>query len=329
MIGAVIGTGYMGATHAAILCKLTDKLLICSADEATGKAMAKTYGGDFYADYIQMMDEGKPDFVSVCVPTFLHPPVVKAALERNIPVLCEKPFTLDADTAISLLNLAREKQVLLMVAHCLRFSRPYAYLKECISDGRFGPLRSLHMYRNSAKPGWSVGNWFANVARSGGIIRDLHIHDTDMAVNLLGAPKAVYTTGSDCGCCTVFSYDGITVTADASWRNTPAFPFSAGFDAVFENACLVYEKDILTLYEGDNRTQPLETAVFSRVFSSADMMENELRYFLYCVESGVSPDLCHPAETVQTMLVSCAQSRSAEKKKFEPVHISDDISESL
>ena len=142
MIGAVIGTGYMGATHAAIFCKLTDKLLICSADEPTGRAMAEKHGGSFYADYTQMMDEAKPDFVSVCVPTFLHPPVVKAALERNIPVLCEKPFTLDADTAISLLKLARERGTLLMVAHCLRFSRPYAYLKDCITDCRFGPLKS-------------------------------------------------------------------------------------------------------------------------------------------------------------------------------------------
>lgn len=321
----MIGTGYMGATHAGILHKLTDKLLICSADEPTGKALAEKYGGSFYADYTQMMDEAKPDFVSVCVPTFLHPPVVKAALERNIPVLCEKPFTLDGDGALALLRLARDKGTLLMVAHCLRFSRPYAYLKDCIADRRFGPLKSLHMYRNSAKPGWSVGNWFANAARSGGIIRDLHIHDTDMAVNLLGAPKAVYTTGSDCCCSTVFSYDGITVTADASWRNAPAFPFSAGFDAIFENACLVYEKEVLALYEGDRKTQPLDTAEFSAEFVSDDMMENELSYFVQCVKTGSSPVLCDPAETLQTMFVSCAQSCSAEKKAFETVNIPDDI----
>jgi len=321
MTGAVIGTGYMGATHAAILHKLTEKLLICSADEATGRPLAARFGGSFYEDYLQMMDEGKPDFVSVCLPTFLHVEAVRAALERRIPVLCEKPFTLDAESAAGLLELSRKQQTLLMVAHCLRFSRPYVFLKRCLEDGRYGALKSLRMYRNSARPGWSVGNWFANAQRSGGIIRDLHIHDTDMAVNLLGVPEAVYTAGSESCCTTVFSYEGIGVTAEASWRGAPAFPFSAGFDAVFENACLVYEKDVLTLYEGQTQSLPLETEMFPGAFASGDMMENELGYFVDCVRTGAAPVLCDPAETLRTMQVSCAQSRSAECRGFVPVTV--------
>ena len=321
MTGAVIGTGYMGSTHCAILSGLTEKLLICSADAAAGNALAEKYGGRFYSDYRQLMDEGKPDFVSVCVPTFLHYEVVKAALERKIPVLCEKPFTLDAESAVALLELSRKQNTLLMVAHCLRFSRPYAFLKACVDSGRYGALKSLHMYRNSSRPGWSADNWFANAQRSGGIIRDLHIHDTDMAVNLLGAPRAVYTSGSEGNCSTVFSYEGVTVTAEASWRNTSAFPFRAGFDAVFEQACLVYENDELTLYIGQQQCRPLETESLPGEFASGDMMENELSYFVRCVRTGAYPALCDPAETVQTLFVSCAQSRSGEHHGFEPVEL--------
>lgn len=321
MIGAVIGTGYMGATHAAILSGLTEKLLICSADVTAGKTLAEKYGGSFFGDYRQLMDEGRPDFVSVCVPTFLHFDVVKAALERKIPVLCEKPFTLDEESALALLELSRKQDTLLMVAHCLRFSRPYAFLKNCVDSGRYGALKSLRMYRNSPRPNWSADNWFANAHRSGGIIRDLHIHDTDMAVNLLGIPQAVYTSGSEGDCSTVFSYEGITVTAEASWRNVPAFPFSAGFDAVFENACLVYEKNVLTLYEGQRQSLPLETETLPGEFASEDMMENELGYFVRCVKTGSYPELCDPSETVRTIFVSCAQSRSREHRTFEQVKI--------
>lgn len=322
MTAAIIGTGYMGKTHAAILSRLADKLIICSADEETGKALAAQYGSSFYADHTQMLEAETPDLVSVCVPTFLHFPIVKAVLERGIPVLCEKPFTLEEADAVTLTKLAREKNVLLMVAHCLRFSRPYACLKQCIADGSLGRLRSLHMYRNSAKPNWSVGNWFANVQRSGGIIRDLHIHDTDMAVNLLGLPGAVYTSGGDCACASVFAYgDGLTVTADASWRNAAAFPFSAGFDAVFEEGCLVYEKDVLTLYRGDAQLQPLESMELPPEFASGDMMENELRYFVQCVKTGASASLCPPEQTLQTIFLSCAQSRSAASGSFETVDI--------
>lgn len=320
MTAAVIGTGYMGKTHVAILSRLADKLVLCSADEATGKALAAQYGCSFYADYTQMLEAETPDFVSVCVPTFLHFPVVKAILERGIPVLCEKPFTLDEASAVTLTELAKTKGVLLMVAHCLRFSRPYAFLKQCIDSRQLGQLRSLHMYRNSAKPNWSVGNWFSNVQRSGGIIRDLHIHDTDMAVNLLGLPQAVYTSGSDCTCSSVFSYgEDLTVTAAASWRNAPAFPFSAGFDAVFEDGCLVFDKDVLTLYSGDSQLHPLEEAGLPPEFASEDMMENELRYFVQCVQTGASPALCPPEQTLQTIFLSCAQSRSAAGGIFETV----------
>ena len=326
MTAAIIGTGYMGKTHAAIFSRLADQLIICSADEETGKALAAQYGSSFYADYTQMLEAETPDLVSVCVPTFLHFPVVKAALERGIPVLCEKPFTLDESSAVTLTKLAREKNVLLMVAHCLRFSRPYAYLKQCIADRRFGKLCGLHMYRNSASPNWSVGNWFANVQRSGGIIRDLHIHDTDMAVNLLGLPQSVYTSGSDCMCSSVFAYgEGLTVTADASWRNAPAFPFSAGFDAVFEEGCLVFDKDVLTLYRGDSRIQRLEEVELPEEFASGDMMENELRYFVQCVKTGAAPSLCPPEQTLQTIFLSCAQSRSAAGGSPQTVDIPKDL----
>lgn len=326
MKGAVIGTGYMGKTHIGILKKFLDILVICSADVETGEALARECSGRFYGDYREMLEKEQLDFVSVCVPTYMHFPVVKAALERNVAVLCEKPFTLTEADALALFALAQERNVPLMVGHCLRFSRAYAYLKQCITELPFGKLRSLHMARNSARPGWSPDNWFANIERSGGIIRDLHIHDTDMAVNLLGVPEAVYTTGNDCCCTTVFSYPGdMTVTATASWRGAPAFPFSAGFDAVFDNACLVYEKDTLTLYRGDQQEAPLAQAALPSALESADMMENELRYFCSCLEQGTQPALCHPAETVKTVFVSCAQSRSLAKGAFEKIEIPGDI----
>ena len=326
MKGAVIGTGYMGKTHIGILKNIVDTLVICSADAETGEALARECSCRFYGDYREMLEKEQLDFVSVCVPTFMYYSVVKEALEHNIPVLCEKPFTLTEADALQLYSLAKQRGVLLMVAHCLRFSRAYAYLKDCIADLRFGKLHSLHMFRNSARPGWSPDNWFANIERSGGIVRDLHIHDTDMAVNLLGVPEAVYTTGSDCCCTTVFSYpESVTVTATASWRGAPAFPFSAGFDAVFENGCLVYEKDILTLYQGDEQEEPLAQATLPPALERDDMMENELRYFCHCLEQGIQPALCHPAETVKTIFVSCAQSRSLAKECFEKVKIPSDL----
>jgi len=326
MTGAVIGTGYMGRTHIKILKNIVETLVICSADVETGEILAGECSGRFYRDYREMFEKEQLDFVSVCVPTYMHYSVVKEALEYNVSVLCEKPFTLAEPEAVELYTLAKSRGVLLMVGHCLRFSRAYAYLKECIDSGSLGKPVSIHMTRNSARPGWSPDNWFANAERSGGIIRDLHIHDTDMAVNLFGVPEAVYTTGNEGCCTTVFSYpENVAVTATASWRPAPGFPFSAGFDAVFDNACLVYEKDTLVLYRGEQREDPLAEKVIFADLESDDMMENELRYFCRCLEQGAEPELCHPAETVKTIFVSCAESRSLAKGGFEKVIIPGNI----
>ena len=320
MTGAVIGTGYMGKTHAAIFKPLTDRLLLCSNDLPTGQALAAELDATFYNDYTQLLEKEKPDFISVCLPTFLHFSAVQSALRNGIPVLCEKPFTLDENSALALVTLSQETGTPLMVAHCLRFSRPYAYLKKVLREGTFGPLKSLHMYRNSPKPNWSVGNWFASTQRSGGIIRDLHIHDTDMAVNLLGVPKAVYTSATECSCSSVFDYGkNLTVTAEASWRSASAFPFSAGFDAVFEKACLVYANEVLTLYEDSRIIPSPEEAPLFPELTHSDPMKNELRYFLRCITSGTAPALCPPEESLQTIFLSCAQSRSAESGCFEAI----------
>lgn len=326
MRAAVIGTGYMGKTYIGILRNIVDRLVICSADTQTGRTLAEDCGGSFYEDYQQMLQQEQLDFVAVCVPTYLHCQIVEAAIARKIPVLCEKPFTLVREDALRLFQAAKRQQVPLMVAHCLRFAKPYVYLKRCIQDGRFGKLRLLHMHRDSAAPGWSPDNWFANVRRSGGIIRDLHIHDTDMAVNLLGIPLAVHTSCNTGSCTTVFSYPGdVVVTASASWRSISGFPFRAGYDAVFEKASLVFEQDTLELYVGDQVMRPLEMEAFSQLLQSDDPVENELRYFCHCLQTGAELTLCDPTESVQTIYVSCTQSDSAESGSIVEINIPEEI----
>ena len=180
--------------------------------------------------------------------------------------------------------------------------------------------------RDSAAPGWSPDNWFANVRRSGGIIRDLHIHDTDMAVNLLGIPLAVHTSCNTGSCITVFSYPGdVVVTASASWRSISGFPFRAGYDAVFEKASLVFEQDTLELYVGDQVMRPLEMEAFSQLLQSDDPVENELRYFCHCLQTGAELTLCDPTESVQTIYVSCTQSDSAESGSIAEINIPEEI----
>lgn len=309
LTAAVIGTGFMGKTHLPILKELVERLVICAADEETGRALAEEYGCKWYADYNEMLANEQLDFVSVCVPTRLHYDMTMQALARGVHVLCEKPFASSAEEAAQMRNFAEEQGLTLMVGHCTRFSKQFEYIRRCIADERFGKVRTIHSFREDGVPTWSVGNWLRNAALSGGVARDLHIHDTDMIVGWLGKPKGVFTVGDDMQCRTLYQYGGKVITASASWRSIANIPQDRGLDVVFEKAWFKCRDEESIVYVDNSSFDPFEKEEFSSYFGD-DVYENELRYFCDCLANGEKPELCLPSDSLMTMQVNDAELQS-------------------
>ncbi len=315
LTAAVIGSGYMGEKYLEILSKLVNRLILCSNDVTKAKMLAEKYGCAFYSDYQELYKKEKPHFVCICLPTHLHLDATVKALNSGIHVLCEKPFASSLKEAEQMVAAAEKNSRTLMIGHLVRFSKPYEYLKRCIKDNRFGKLLYLEMYRHSDTPLWSVGNWLQNTERSGGVVRDLHVHDTDAIVGLLGHPKAVRTVGCATTCRTIYNFgNGTAVSASGSWRNAKGFPFYEGFDAVFENASIQKIGDQITLYQNDSAINPLEKEEFSEFFQG-ESLNNELLYFCHCIENNLKPKLCSPEETLITMAVNDAEIESLNHKE--------------
>jgi len=318
LTAAVIGTGYIGIQHLEALKMLVSEVIVCNADVEKGKAVAEQYGCRFYSDYEEMFKNERLDFVNICVPTPLHGKISLCALENGVNVLCEKPFTSTLDEAYRVTQAAKDKNLTLMVAHCVRFSRKYEYLKRCIQDGRFGKLLSLELYRNGPKPAWSTGGWLLDIEKSGGVVRDVHVHDTDILNYLLGYPKSIYTKGSALCCTTVFDYgDDTLVTATASWRNASSFPFSPGFEASFEKCVMsLYEKKFL-LYTDDGITEnPHLSECFADYMNHGNLVTNEIDYFCQCLEKGVNVDMCSPEDICKSFAISFAETESMKTGKI-------------
>lgn len=316
LTAAVIGSGYMGEQYLEILSGLVERVILCSNDEAKGRALSQKYRCDFYMDYEELYKGETPDFVCICLPTNLHCDATVKALESGFHVLCEKPFASSVEEAELMLSVARKKGKTLMIGQVARFSKAYEYLKRCISDRRFGELLYMELYRHSDTPLWSVGGWLQDVSRSGGVLRDLHIHDTDALVGLLGLPEGVYTVGGDTVCRSVYTYGaGKSVSASASWRNAKDFPFYMGYDVVFENATLQRQGDDVILYKSGTAENPLENENFSEFFKNDDSLYNELNYFCYVIENGIIPELCPPEETLKTMLLNHSEAVSLKSGK--------------
>ena len=99
-----------------------------------------------------------------------------------------------------------------------------------LRNGTYGALRSLTMHRLGATPGWT--SFYADTARSGGAMVDLHIHDLDFIVAALGVPRAVRCAGTAHHLTTLLGYDDVPhVVAEGGWGHAPGFGFAMRYVA--------------------------------------------------------------------------------------------------
>lgn len=175
---AVIGVGNMGKNHVRCYSDMEDCDLVGVSDvnflllEET-KKQYEIFGID---DYKYLIDQKKPDIVSVCVPTALHREVAGYCLEKGVHVLLEKPLAMNIDEGRELLELARANNRKLFVGHIERFNPAVKKVKEMIDAGELGKITAIIMRR--------VGG-FPPQIKDANIAVDLAIHDIDIANYLL------------------------------------------------------------------------------------------------------------------------------------------------
>lgn len=328
---AVAGFGFMGRMHYGIwkrmrgagVVALCDKDLSQFKQAVTGTnlagADASTDFGDaaVYDDFDKMLEEARPDVVSLTLPTFLHLPLTVKALKAGVSVLCEKPMALGAADCAKMIRAARSAPggAELMIAQCLRFWPAFRYLKDLIDGGKYGAPLAASFRRYSPLPGWGKGkSWFCDESRSGGMALDLHIHDTDLVQFLFGVPKAVTSraTYHEKGAMQYIStlYDvgaNVTVTAEGSWCMSPGAGFECGYIATFEKATVIFD---------GKRPRPLCVyPVAGRAFAPKLPPEEgyyyEIKWFLDRLRGKEVPALTTPEESRASVAIVEAEKRSA------------------
>jgi predicted dehydrogenase len=201
-----------------------------------------------YQDFERMISDQKLDAVSLTLPTYLHAEFCEKALEAGVNILCEKPMALNVGDCERMIQTAQKSGKVLQIGHCVRFWPEYAEAKEVVAGGDYGKVLAATFQRLGAAPNWAWDNWLINEQRSGGMVLDLHIHDTDFVQYLFGVPLAVCSFGAEDAAgrlmhiVTQYLYgDEKVVAAEGSWAMTPAFGFEMSFNIVLEKATLVYD----------------------------------------------------------------------------------------
>lgn len=262
----------------------------------------------YYTDYKEMVENEKLDVIDICLPTFLHVEHAVDAMKRGINVICEKPLTLNKSDIDLCYNTAKENNVKFMVAQCVRFWNEYVYLKEIYDTKKYGNLLSASMVRISGFPHTAWNDWMADTSKSGGVAYDMHIHDVDYMVYLLGAPKDMLCkrikTEENDQTAAIFDYGNFYVNVICGWCNAP-YRFRSEFRFVFDNAVVAYENDELTIYtnEGELRPFSVQTRDEGTVHSlpKTDAYGDEIRYFADCIRNKKPVEILKPEELKETL----------------------------
>jgi len=170
----VIGAGIMGERHCRVCANLPRVELVGVADpnEERGRLVADRYETTYFSDYQALLSQ--LDGVTIAAPTPDHYTLTAECLERGLHVMVEKPITETVEQAQQLVHKADERGLVLQVGHIERFNPAFTELKHVTEDMT---LIGINMRRLSP---FDTSNTDVDV------IRDLMIHDLDLAVNVVG-----------------------------------------------------------------------------------------------------------------------------------------------
>ncbi len=189
----LLGAGRIGQTHARAIASLGNATIAAVFDpvEAAAVAIRDQYGAKL-ASVEAIMADKAIDAVLICTPTDLHAAQIEQAARAGKAIFCEKPIDLSVERVRACLSVVAQEKATLMIGFNRRFDPNFTEMRRRIDAGAIGTVEMVQITsRDPAPPP------LAYIGRSGGLFRDMMIHDFDMARFMLGEEVTeVFATGS-------------------------------------------------------------------------------------------------------------------------------------
>jgi UDP-N-acetylglucosamine 3-dehydrogenase len=181
LAGMIVGLGAMGSLHLRVLRAMEGVRLAAVVDPDPGRRERALRGDPSctaFCSVEEALDHETPQFACIASPAPLLPGLARQFLERDVPVLIEKPLARDENDAAAIVSLAEERGVPLAVGHVERFNPAVVALKARLDEGALGAIYQIHARRLSPYPFREAGM---------GVALDLATHDIDVVRYLTGA----------------------------------------------------------------------------------------------------------------------------------------------
>jgi len=167
-----------------------DRLTVTDVDQGRAAEVAAEVGAQWVASPEALFDAGIGALV-IAAATPAHASLLHMAADARVPAFCEKPIALDLATTDAVIDHVNESGILVQIGFQRRFDAGYLAAKEAVRSDALGDVYIVRLATHDPAPPPEE-----YVASSGGLWRDLAIHDFDIAPWVLGRPVIeVYSDG--------------------------------------------------------------------------------------------------------------------------------------
>jgi predicted dehydrogenase len=317
----VVGLGQMGRYHTqAYRAVGADIVGVCDTDPERAAAFGAEHGLPSCTSFDELLATPGLTAVSICTPPHLHLPMVRAALEAGLDVLCEKPLASTLRDGRTLAGfLPPDRIVMLCFFH--RFHEPIVRLRTMLAAGELGTPQFMRNrfaldMRADRRP------WVWDPARAGGgAVLNTSVHSIDLFRFLIGEPLRVAARMRPTPTEVTLEHDAVLLLEGAP--GGPTAVLEAASYAVEREYALTLETDQAVAEVGWNppslrirrHADDRWTEVSIAASSSVTRIQSGIDHFLSCVAERRQPHALM-ADGVRALEVAEAAYRSVAEDRF-------------
>jgi predicted dehydrogenase len=183
----IVGAGAIAQAYALAFANNPLAEVVAVADERpeASAALAAKFGCKAFASHAAMVADSSLDAVLVCTPPSTHPDICVDLLERGVPVLCEKPLSVDVAGAQRIIETSRRTGVKMTMASKFRFVDDVVRAKQLVNTGAIGEVVMIENFFTSRVD--MTRRWNSDPAVSGGgVFIDNGTHSVDLIRYFVG-----------------------------------------------------------------------------------------------------------------------------------------------
>ena len=325
----LIGTGRIGALHARTLraSELVSRLTIVDADAERAAVIATQLSAEQEVSAEALISRGV-DAIVIAAATPAHAELLHLAAGGRVPAFCEKPIALDLAETNEVVRDVERAQIFVQIGFQRRFDAGFRAARDAVRAGAVGDVQAIRLATHDATPPPE-----SYIPGSGGLWRDVAVHDFDIGAWVVGSPIAeVFAEGQANG--EMFARHGDIDVAAATFRfqngvlgaMTAARNDPRGYDVRMEvfglkDSIAVGWDDRLALRSVEPGVAPPPQAGYRDFLHRFEpAYRAELNAFLTAIRDG-TPSPCTVAEARDALVAALAADRSM--REHRPVRVEE------